>query len=422
MTAHRADPPHELSRRTFFYGAAPLAASALAFAAEQKPSSSKPAPSKSAPAKPASPRKIKIGFVGQGGRGHWLAKLFQKHGGYQFHAVADYFPEVADRAGDVLGVDRSRRFSGLSGFKKVIDSGIEAIVLETPPYFFPDHARAAVAAGCHVYMAKPVAVDVPGCLAIEAAARTATEKKRCFFVDYQLPTDPLNIEVVQRIKDGALGRLAWISTLGFAGTFPDPPKTKTIESRLQNLTWVNDIALGGDYIVNFDIHAIDAALWVTGARPVAACGDSRITRPDPHGDSRDVCSVVYQFADGLVLNHAGQALKNNAQGSLLCQVFGSEANAQINYWGKSFIRGGAKHFGGGTIANLYLEGAQRNIASFHQAVAEGRFDNPTVRRAVDGALTTILGREAAARHTRLTMDELLKENKRLDVDLRGLKA
>lgn len=414
MTPHRADPPHGLSRRTFVYGAAAgsLASSAWSLAAEPKP----------APAKPANARKVKLGLVGQGGRGSWLAKLFQKHGGYQMYAVADYFQEVADRAGDALGVDKTRRFSGLSGYQKLLASGVEAVVLETPPYFFPAHARDAVAAGCHVYMAKPVAVDVPGCLAIEAAGRAASEKKRCFLVDYQLPTDPLNIEVVRRIQEGALGRLAWMSTQGFAGTYADPPKTKTIESRLQHLTWVNDVALGGDYIVNFDIHAIDAALWVAGSRPVAACGDSRITRADAHGDSRDVCSVVYQFVDGLVLNHAGQSLKNNTQGSLVCQVYGVEANAQINYWGKAFVRGGSKHFGGGTIANLYLDGAQRNIASFHQSIVEGRSDNPTVRRAVDGALATILGREAAARHTRLTMDELLKENKRLEVDLRGLKA
>ena len=145
-----------------------------------------------------------------------------------------------------------------------------------------------------------------------------------------------------------MGKLAFLATFGFGGGFPDPPKTATIESRLQGLIWVNDIAMGGDYIGNYDIHAIDAALWVVGQRPVAAAGASRICRPDPHGDRRDVCSVVYEFADGLVLNHTGNALKNNADGLLLCQVFGQTANAQVNYWGKAFVRGGDKHFGGGS--------------------------------------------------------------------------
>ena len=74
------------------------------------------------------------------------------------------------------------------------------------------------------------------------------------------------------------------------------------------------------------------------------------------------------------------------------------------------------------MVDLYAAGAIRNIASFYQAVTSGHFENPTVRRAVDGCLTCILGREAAARRRWLTMDELLKEDKRLELDLSGLKT
>src|ERR1043165_4146819 len=115
-------------------------------------------------------RTLKLGVVGCGSRGKWIAKLFGGHGGYKLHAIADYFPEVADQAGSELGVDAARRFSTLSGYKRLIESGIEAVALETPPYFFAEHAKAAVEAGLHVYMAKPVAPDVPGCLQIKAAA------------------------------------------------------------------------------------------------------------------------------------------------------------------------------------------------------------------------------------------------------------
>ena len=75
-------------------------------------------------------------------------------------------------------------------YKRLIDSGVEAVVLETPPYFFPEHAQAAAAAGKHVYMAKPVASDVPGTLKIEAAAHQASGLKQAFLVDYQIPTPP----------------------------------------------------------------------------------------------------------------------------------------------------------------------------------------------------------------------------------------
>src|SRR5512140_3708884 len=89
-------------------------------------------------------RRIKLGVIGNGGRGGWIAGLFRKHGGYEMHAVADYFQEVADQCGDALGVDKSRRFSTLSGYKRMLESGIEAVALETPPCFLPEHARAAV--------------------------------------------------------------------------------------------------------------------------------------------------------------------------------------------------------------------------------------------------------------------------------------
>lgn len=394
----------------------PLVRAASAAAAKKK--RKKPA---AAPPKPLG-RKIKLGLVGCGGRGSWIIKLFQKHGGYRIHAVADYFQPVADKCGDALSVDKSRRFSGLSGYRKLIASGAEAVALETPPYFFPEHAAAAVEAGLHVYMAKPVAVDVPGCLLTRSLGKQATQKKRCFLVDYQIPTDPINIEVRKRILAGGLGKVAYMQTTGFTRGFPDPPKTATIESRLQRLVWVNDVALGCDLIGNFDIHAIDAAVWVAGAAPVSAAGASRICRPNAHGDSRDICQVVFEFADGVILNHTGQALRNNSDKALNCQVYGQVANAMIEYWARAYVRGGPKHYGGGVVQNLYQAGAVRNIETFYRNVTEGRCDNPTVRRAVDGCLTAILGREAAAQHVRLTMKELIKANRRLEVDLGGLKT
>jgi len=404
--------PGAVSRRQFVAGTM-AAATSMALAAS--------ASGQAAPAT-APGRKIKLGLVGCGGRGSLVGNFFKQHGGYELFAVADYFPEVVDKAGTALGVDPARRFSGLGGYKKLIACGVEAVALENIPSFMPDQATAAVAAGCHVYMAKPVAADVPGCLQIAAAGELATQKKQCFLVDYQMPTDPVNIDIVQRIRDGGVGKVLHLATSGINHGFEDPPKTATLESRLQRLIWVNDIALGCDYIGNYDIHAIDAALWVLdGARPVAASGASQVARPGAHGDGRGVCSVVYEYADGTVHNHFGLALPDLTDDTLNCRVYGTTAHALITYWGKSFLRGGPKqHIG--AVENLYNDGIVRNIATFHENITNERFTNPTVRRAVDSALACILGREAAARHTRLTMEELLKENKRLEVDVTGLKV
>ena len=366
-------------------------------------------------------RKIKLGVVGNGGRGAWIARLFKEHGGYEMWAVADYFQSVADACGDALGVDKSRRFSTLSGYKRLFESGVEAVALETPPCFLPEQARAAVEAGLHVYMAKPVAVDAPGCLEVEAAANKATANKRCFLVDYQMPTDPHNREVMKMVRAGEIGPVAVVNSHYFAGLFPDPPFTANLESRLQRLVWCNDVAVGGGYHVNACIHAVDAALWVTGGRPVSAMGISRRMREDPHGDSHDSFSILFEFADGLVISHRGKHLNNQTGFDVICQIQGQKGFAQTCYGGKATLKSRENGYNG-QVDNLYQAGAVRNIATFYQNVVEANFGNPTVRRSVDGALTTILGREAAARHTRMTMSELLKENRRLEVDLRGLKA
>jgi hypothetical protein len=95
---------------------------------------------------------------------------------------------------------------------------------------------------------------------------------------------------------------------------------------------------------------------------------------------------------------------------------------QATRWIRVSRRGELFPARGGKIENLYTQGAVRNIATFHHNVTGGVFTNDTVRRSVDGCLARILGREAAARGTELTMEQLLKENHKLQPDLTGLKA
>jgi myo-inositol 2-dehydrogenase / D-chiro-inositol 1-dehydrogenase len=366
-------------------------------------------------------RKIKLGVVGTGGRGSWIAKLFNDHGGYEVWAVADYLQQVADACGDALGVDKRRRFSGLDGFKRLIESGVEAIALETPPYFFPEHARRAVDAGLHVYMAKPVAVDVWGCLEIEAAAEKAKGQGRVFLVDYQIPTDPHNSAVVRMIEGGEIGKVLSLNSHYFAGTFADPPKTGSVESRFRSLIWCNDVALGGGYHVNACIHAIDAALWIAGQRPVSAMGYSRIGRPDPHGDSHDIFQLILEFPGGLILSHRGKHLNNLSTFDVICQAQGENGYAQVCYGGKALLRGREEGYNG-EVQNPFEAGAVRNIAKFHQCVLTGNTANDTVQRSIDGALATILGRQAGLRRGKVAMDQLLAEKQRLEVDLSGLRS
>ena len=208
------------------------------------------------------------------------------------------------------------------------------------------------------------------------------------------------------------------------GGFNDPPLGPTIEDRLTNLIWVNDDAMGCGYIGNYDIHAIDAVIWALGRRPVSAYGRGIRCRASPHGDSLDTYFITYVFADGLTWNHQSAVGPTHdwlKQGSLEASIQGSEAAARLAYWGKAYVRGGRQHYGGGEVPDLYPAGATRNIAAFYQKVMAEDYGNEAARRSVDCTLTCILGREAARRNALLTMDEVVKENKGLDVDLTGLK-
>lgn len=411
--------PEHCSRRQFLGGAisaaaaAPLMAGAVGMAAEKAATAAKPA---------SYQRKIKLGLVGLGMRGCKVGPMFQQHGGYELHSVADYFPEVVEKFGESWGVAKQRRFSGLSGYRKLIESGVEAVALIVPPCFFPEQASAAAAAGLHVYMAKPVAVDVPGCLQVEAAAKQATQKQRVFLIDYQLPVDPSNIAVAKLARSPDMGKIVRIVTTGVTGSRLDPPKTATIADRLQKEIWDCDMEIGGSFINSYDIHALHAAIWIVGQRPVAAMGVSRINRPDAHGTSHDTCSVVYEYADGLIHEHSGQSLSNGAELELSCKLFSQGAHATLNYYGKvHFQQRKQKPFDAEVVA-CYKSGTMRNIATFYEQVTAGRCENLTVAGGIDSCLSAILGREAALRHGRITMEELLKENKRMELDRTGLKV
>ena len=366
--------------------------------------------------------KIKAGVIGLGGRGGMIARMLQDHGGYEILAVADYFPEVSEKVGTRLGVAKKRCFSGLLGYKRLLGTDVEAVFLETPPYCFPDHVEAAVAAGRHVYMAKPIACDVPGTLRVDAAAKEAKAKNKVFLIDFQTRTDPFNIEGVKRVRGGEVGAMSLLSSTYCDEAFADKPLEATVESRLRHLIWVNDNALGASYLVNAGIHAIDMALWIAGATPVSAVGASRIARANPHADSHDAYSLTYEFADGLLLNHRGEHLKNQHGFQCACHAYCQDGYLEAGYAGNVALRGVRTGWPGGEVKDLYAQGAIRNIATFHGCVLNGDCSNPTVEPSINANLATLLGREAGERRERVTWKQLLAENRRVEPDLSGLTA
>ncbi len=104
---------------------------------------------------------IEVGLVGCGGRGNWIAPFFLEHAGARVVAVADVIGSRLDSTREKLQLDSDRAYWGPDAYRELAQSKLDAVVIETPTYFHPAHAAAAVDAGKHVFCAKPVAVDVP---------------------------------------------------------------------------------------------------------------------------------------------------------------------------------------------------------------------------------------------------------------------
>ena len=368
-------------------------------------------------------KKVDLGIIGCGGRGSWIANLFQKHGGYTIVAIADYFPDRVQALGEKLAVPAAHRFTGLSGYRRLLEQKLDAVAIETPPFFHPSQAADAVAAGKHVYLAKPVAVDVPGCTTVEESAKKATASGLCFHVDFQTRANELFIEAVRRVRDGAIGRLAFgEATYHAEDPFTEQAKharASDAESRLR--AWGLSRDLSGDIITEQNIHTLDVASWIMARPPLSAFGTGGRKVRDV-GTCWDTFSVVFNYADDVGIAFSSRQF--NGHGTrpegIRNRMFGSEGVLETEYGGQVLIRGKQFYRGGETSA-IYQDGAVRNIARFHDSIQQQDYGNTTVRESVRSNLVTILGRTAAYKGRVVTWDEILRSDERLVPDLNGLK-
>jgi predicted dehydrogenase len=368
--------------------------------------------------------RIDIGLIGCGGRGKWIADLFVKDGRYNVVAVADYFADRAAGAGERFQVPEKLRFTGLNGYQRLLEQKLDAVVIETPPYFHPEQAAAAVAAGKHVYLAKPIAVDVPGCQTVAKSGQEATRKKLAFLVDFQTRAHPAYQEAVKRVRAGGIGKLVsaeaaylcgptWGSMDGVLRKEPQNP-----EVRLR--AWGVDKILSGDIITEQNIHALDVATWFLDADPIKAYGTGGRKR-EFLGDCWDHFAVIFHFPEDLVVSFNSKQVGHGID-DILCRVHGTEGTADTHYFGAVTVRSRDDAFNGGIMGNLYTEGAVNNIAKFHESITRGDFSNPTVAPSVRSNLTTILGRMAAYHHGEVTWQQMMRRAEKLEFSRKGLQT
>jgi predicted dehydrogenase len=281
----------------------------------------------------------------------------------------------------------------------------------------------AVEAGKHVYLAKPLAVDVPGCQSIAESGRQATRKKLAFQVDFQTRAMPAYQEVVSRVHKGDIGRLVTVyaeyqTNLMFQERDNQVRKDpNNPEVRLR--AWGIDRVLSGDVITEQNIHALDVATWLVNAEPIRAYGHGGRARPFL-GDCWDHYSILFFFPEDLVVTFTAKQVGFGFD-DIMVRAHGLTGTVETNYGGKVWLRSREDAFNGDTN-NIYLVGAERNIATFYDSITKGDFSNPTVAPSVRSNLTTILGRTAAYKRKEVTWTEMMRANEKWEFNTKGLKA
>lgn len=367
--------------------------------------------------------RVRLGLIGCGQRGLWLAGHFIAHGGYEIAAVADYFPARTEAAVTKYKLDPSRTFHGLGCAEKMIaQGGLDAVAIISPPYFHPEQARAAVAAGLHVYLAKPVAVDVPGCRVIRSLGEKARAAKRVFLVDFQTRANGFYREAISRVHKGALGKLCFGESTYHADRLAIKTPPGSQEARLRN--WVFDKALSGDIIVEQNIHTIDVMSWIMQDKPATRCQGTggRLVRTDV-GDAWDHFALLFEYPEHVGVTFSSRQYNAfGTPGGINNRMFGSEGVLLATYGGDVMIRGDASYYRGGKTNQIYQEGAVANITRFHKNILDGDATNETVEPSVTSNLIAIMGRTAAYENRTVTWAEMMASTAALKPDLSGLQS
>ncbi len=254
---------------------------------------------------------IKLGLIGCGGRGTGAAiqAMNTSSSNVELHAVADVFEnrqeqcleQCATEHKDKTLVKAKSKFVGLEAYKQVLDSDIDLVIMATPPGFRPLHFEAAINAGKHVFMEKPVGVDAPGIRRVLESAAISKEKGLYVQVGLQRRHERAYRETIAQLKDGIIGdliasRVYWNND----GVWNRPRKEEDSELEYQLRNWYYFNWLCGDHIVEQHIHNLDVINWLMDGFPVSAQGQGgRLVRTGKtNGEIFDHHSVEYTYENG----------------------------------------------------------------------------------------------------------------------------
>ncbi len=398
----------DLSRRTFMTATAATAAG-LALARTARADE----------ADGGDPPPLKIALVGCGGRGTGAAEnCLQSAPNIELVAMADLFEDRI--AGSLkyltsrkkLGVDvpDDKRFIGFDAYKRVLDLDVDIVLFTTPPGFRPQHVEAAVEAGKHVFMEKPVAVDPVGVRRIIAAGEKAKEKGLAIVAGTQYRHAKQWIDTIAEIHDGRIGEIlsgrAYYLT-GLLWHRGDAPNDVAYQIR----NWLYFDWIAGDHIVEQHIHTIDVCDWVMGSHPVKAVGmGGRLNRTEEKwGNIYDHFAIDYEYPGGKHVTSVCRQM-DHCHNHVSATFTGTQGWGNP-YWGK--IEGKFPwKYEGKAPRGMYVQEHTDLVESIRAGTPLNEAE-----QVAHTTLTAIMGREAAYTGREVTWDEMMKSDLLLSEDV-----
>jgi predicted dehydrogenase len=303
---------------------------------------------------------LRAGLIGCGGRGTGAAaQALAADSNVKLVALGDAFKDRLQGSLETLkkqeniakkiDAPEERCFVGFDAYKQVIASGVDVVLLATPPHFRPIHLKAAIEAGKHVFAEKPVAVDAPGVRAVLAACEEARKKKLAVVSGLALRYSFGHRETIQRIHDGALGDIRALQANDFRGPIwvkPRQPGWTDMEYHMHN--WYYFTWLSGDFNVEQHVHMLDTCAWIMKDEyPVSAMGlGGRQVRTAPeYGNIYDHHSVIYEYASGVKL-HAYCRQQSGGANDISAHVIGAKGTALLNTRGLEITTDTKWRYGG----------------------------------------------------------------------------
>jgi len=287
---------------------------------------------------------IRVGLVGCGGRGTGAAtQALSADPNVKLVAMADAFEDrlleslsflrADEKVAPKVDVRPEGRFVGFDACEKLIASGVDVVLLCTPPHFRPQHLRAAIEAGKHVFAEKPVAVDAPGVRSVLETCALAKKKGLSVVSGLCLRFDDGFRETVRRIHDGALGEVVTLFANDYrGGRWAKPKQPGWSEMTYQMRNWYNFTWLSGDFNVEQHVHFLDVCAWVMKDRypdrAVGMGGRQVFTEPE-YGQIYDHFSVVYEYDGGARLVSACRQ-QPGCKSDLSVQALGTRGRADLS--------------------------------------------------------------------------------------------